>query len=74
MQDKIPSLQEVEKKTLEHALKESKGNIQKTSKALGISRTTFYNSCGADNINLRRSIRKWDKYKRKSISKVTYLF
>ena len=39
----LESLTEIEKQTLENAISQTQGNIQKAAKALGISRTTFYN-------------------------------
>ncbi len=41
-EDIIP-LADLEKKAILHALRKTSGNIQKASKALNISRTTFYN-------------------------------
>ncbi|NQY75481.1 MAG: sigma 54-interacting transcriptional regulator [Candidatus Margulisbacteria bacterium] len=42
-QDNIEPLHEMEKRAIEAALKLKKGNVRQTAKALGISRTTFYN-------------------------------
>ena len=50
----IPTLEEVEKSALQHALNVTKGNIRKAASALGISRTTFYNK--AENLEYPSSL------------------
>ena len=49
--DIIP-LEEIEKKAIKHALGVTNGNIRKASKALGVSRTTFYNKLARYNIEV----------------------
>ena len=48
--EEIVSLDEIEKRAIENALKVKKGNIMQIAKALGVSRTTLYSKIQKYNI------------------------
>ena len=48
--EEIVTLDEIEKRAIENALKVKKGNIMQIAKALGVSRTTLYSKIQKYNI------------------------
>ena len=48
---KVRTLEEIEKEAIENAIYINKGNIQKTSKELGLGRSTLYRKMEKYNIN-----------------------
>jgi len=54
----ITTLKNVERNAILNALRFTDGNIQRASKALGITRATMYNKLKRYNITIRREIRE----------------
>ena len=54
----ITTLKKVERNAILNALRFTDGNIQRASKALGITRATMYNKLKRYNITIRREIRE----------------